>query len=249
MRGPRSSFRRAVAASLVLHAGLAVVAIVAARWPASPRQPAAAPIDTRVDEPRITFVTAVEKPVTVTVPDPPAASDPGDSNPPSAPAPEPVPSGPPLAPAPSVPSTPPPELLPLPKQPAAPVGPAVIEVPLTPSALHPPPAPAPSPEVRPAGGTSAPAGNADPTATPVHGALRPGQTIVYVLDASGSMGEWGKFASARRALIATLRAQPESVRVQVVVYSSTAQAVLPGGCVPATAANVARIEQSLSGKE
>jgi hypothetical protein len=86
--------------------------------------------------------------------------------------------------------------------------------------------------------------------TRLHGGLSPGQAIVYVLDASGSMGEWGKFAAARRAVLATLRTQPETVRVQVVVYDGTARAVLPGGrCVPATAANVERIERVLADRE
>ncbi|HEY3788299.1 MAG TPA: vWA domain-containing protein, partial [Urbifossiella sp.] len=99
--------------------------------------------------------------------------------------------------------------------------------------------------VRPAAGTM-PVKGAPAWAkggSPVHGALAPRQAIVYVLDMSGSMGEWGKFDAARRALIATLRMQPESVRFQVVVYSGTANVPLrgaPGECLPATARNVER---------
>ncbi|MBX9585250.1 MAG: VWA domain-containing protein, partial [Gemmataceae bacterium] len=84
--------------------------------------------------------------------------------------------------------------------------------------------------------------------TPVHGALAAGQTIVYVLDASGSMGEFGKFDLARKALAATLRRQPEAVRFQVVVYSGRAVVLLPAGsgrCVPATAQNAARMADAL----
>jgi hypothetical protein len=77
---------------------------------------------------------------------------------------------------------------------------------------------------------------------PVHGALAPGQTIVYVLDASGSMGLAGRFDRARRALLATLRCQPMDVRFQVVLYTGTARLLLPepGGCVASTAENVER---------
>lgn len=96
---------------------------------------------------------------------------------------------------------------------------------------------------------------ADPTvvpvsgssAAPIHGAMAAGQTVVYVLDCSGSMGEFGKFAAARAALIATLRRQPESVRFQVIVYAGTPRTVFPGGCVAATAVNIADAETYLVG--
>ncbi|HEY2910411.1 MAG TPA: vWA domain-containing protein [Gemmataceae bacterium] len=77
----------------------------------------------------------------------------------------------------------------------------------------------------------------------VHGPLAPNQAIVYLLDASGSMGEWGKFDAARRALVATLRLQPPNVRYQVVVYAGTATVLLrgaPGECLPATPGNLTR---------
>jgi hypothetical protein len=67
---------------------------------------------------------------------------------------------------------------------------------------------------------------------------------VYVLDASGSMGEWGKLDRAKRALVAALRRQPETVRFQVVVYAGAAELPLPapvGGMVHATPTNVERI--------
>jgi hypothetical protein len=73
----------------------------------------------------------------------------------------------------------------------------------------------------------------------LHGGLAPGRSVVYLLDASGSMGEHGKLALARSALVATLRAQPEGVRFQVIVYDGSARPLLPGdGCVPATPSNV-----------
>ncbi len=123
--------------------------------------------------------------------------------------------------------------------PANPIGAAVTDVAVTPIALRP----------------SAPVNAASPVrgspakSTALHGALKPGQAIVYVLDASGSMGEWGKFAAARRSMLATLREQPVTTRVQVIVYDGTARRVLPGDCVPATEANVARIEAALASWE
>jgi hypothetical protein len=67
---------------------------------------------------------------------------------------------------------------------------------------------------------------------PVHGALAAGQRVVYLLDSSGSMGEWGKFAAARDVLAATAAVQPESVGVKVVVYAATAE-VLPHAALAA----------------
>ena len=55
--------------------------------------------------------------------------------------------------------------------------------------------------------------------SPIHGPLNAGQSIVYILDASGSMGEWGKFDKARKKLIATLQSQRETVSFQVVIYT------------------------------
>jgi hypothetical protein len=91
--------------------------------------------------------------------------------------------------------------------------------------------------------TAAPAA---PAVAPLHGAMKPGQVVVYALDCSGSMGEFGKLAAAKAALAATLRRQPGEVRFQVVAYNSTARAVLPGGAVPASAANVAAAEAALA---
>lgn len=77
--------------------------------------------------------------------------------------------------------------------------------------------------------------------TAVHGPLAADQAIVYLLDASGSMGEWGKFDAARRALVATLRLQPPNVRYQVVVYAGTATVLLRShGRMPARHAGESR---------
>jgi hypothetical protein len=252
MRGDRRSFRGAVAASVAIHAALAVVLIVAGRWaahrPAPPRPPG---IDTRAAaEPRIE-VRFDEEPPAVEVavsPEPRGADVPRSPDPPAEPSP-PTGSRPEVV---HVPATLPPELLALMRKPQ-PVGPAVVEVPLTPTRMNPPPTPGPSPpRVQPVvhASTPAPAGGASTAAPvrPVHGALGAGQTIVYVLDMSGSMGEWGKFAKARAALVAALRTQPPTVRFQVVVYAGTADFPLPapvGGCVPATADHIDQVEAAL----
>jgi hypothetical protein len=105
-------------------------------------------------------------------------------------------------------------------------------------------------------GASSPAGDPNvrhvagaspvPSAPAIHGALKPGQAVVYVLDCSGSMGEFGKLTLARAALVATLRGQPEGVRFQVIAYNSTARALLPGtATLPATSANVSAAEAKI----
>lgn len=85
------------------------------------------------------------------------------------------------------------------------------------------------------------------TTPPVHGALRPGQTVVYLLDCSGSMGEFGKLKLAREALVATLRRQPDSVRFQLIVYGATARPVFANGFVPANSRSLADVEARLAG--
>ena len=89
-----------------------------------------------------------------------------------------------------------------------------------------------------------------PSATTLHGTMRPGQTIVYLLDCSGSMGEHGKLAFARAALLATLRAHPKGVCFQVIVYDGEACALFPGtACVPATTANIETAEAKLLARQ
>jgi hypothetical protein len=60
------------------------------------------------------------------------------------------------------------------------------------------------------------------------------------------MGEHGKLARARAALLATMRAQPEGVRAQVIVYDSTACALIPGqSCVTLNEGNIEAVEAIL----
>jgi hypothetical protein len=236
MRGPRSSFRWAVSASAGLHVAAAVVLLLAVRHPAEPERER---LDTGVCAVSVTFAEPVEKTVDVVMKEPARPPETGDIGPPLAKdtSSESPGARPPLARNAAVTSTLPAELLALLRKPA-PVGAPVVEVPITVG----PGVEAPA-AVRPAAGIGSPV-------PPVHGALKPGQSIVYVLDASGSMGESGKFAAARQAILSTLRAQPEHVRVQVVVYAGTARAVLPGGrCVPATSGVVEQIDRALAGKE
>jgi hypothetical protein len=80
------------------------------------------------------------------------------------------------------------------------------------------------PNVHPAAAT----GPAPASVPAIHGALAPNQTVVYVLDCSGSMGAAGKLDSARAALVSTLLQQPATVRFQIVTYSGTATPLLAG---------------------
>jgi len=98
------------------------------------------------------------------------------------------------------------------------------------------------PNVKPAGAVKP----AAPLAPAIHGAMKGGQSVVYVLDCSGSMGEFGKLTLARAALVSTLRRQPADVKLQVLAYNSAAYALLPGGCVAATVANIAAAESGLA---
>jgi hypothetical protein len=84
------------------------------------------------------------------------------------------------------------------------------------------------------------------SATPLHGALRPGHMIVYILDCSGSMGEFGKFEQARAALMATLRQQPDGVRFQIIIYSTQARPLLAGGRLLANPRNIADADEHLA---
>ena len=67
------------------------------------------------------------------------------------------------------------------------------------------------------------------------------QSVVFVIDRSGSMGEAGRLALARRELAASLRRLPESTRFQVVAYNRRAETLRIAGrmdLVPATPANI-----------
>ncbi|QJW96324.1 vWA domain-containing protein [Frigoriglobus tundricola] len=214
------AFRRAVWASVALHAVVACGLVLYLQAPEK-HVPAAPGLDTRV---RISLTD--DAPMSAEV-GPPESTPAESAPPPDVPAP-PVPSGP-LAQA--VPQTLPPELVALIRKPTpAPVGAEVVEVPLP--TQEPPPRV--DPNVRPAGGpTGATAPTAPTTGAPsgppvraIHGALAPGQTVVYVLDCSGSMGAAGKFDTARAALVATLKQQPATVRFQIICYAGTAGPLL-----------------------
>lgn len=108
------------------------------------------------------------------------------------------------------------------------------------------PRPAPTritdPNVKPASAVV----TSPPLAPAMHGAMKAGQTVVYVLDCSGSMGEFGKLTLARAALVNTLRRQPTDLRFQVLAYNGAARSVLPGLCVAASAANITAAEAGLA---
>ena len=246
-RATRVAFRRAVWASLALHA--VVVCAVALVFRAAEEPERAGPgISTVVDEPQVrisqteeTFVAA-EPPKANTGPGTGATKPPPEAPPVEAPPIEsPLPAGP-FAPA--VPRTLPPELLALIHKPATtPAGGAVVDVAVPSGAVNPPVADA---NVRPVGGATAKS-----SATAIHGALKSGQTVVYVLDCSGSMGAAGKFDAARAALVATLRQQPATVRFQVIVYAGTAKPLLAtdGNALPASEANVRAASEKLAALE
>jgi len=65
----------------------------------------------------------------------------------------------------------------------------------------------------------------------LHRPAAPGQSVVYVLDRSSSMGEQGRFELARDYLIETLRNTAHGVRVQVVIYNRTAEILPLGGAL------------------
>lgn len=221
-RARTAGFRRAVAGSVAIHLVIVGVAFLTLGG-GEPTRPAPPPgLDTRSDD-VVVRMTAVELSAPATEPDPPApAPMPEVAQPAPTPDPSPAPestggSQPPLRCA--VPNALPSEMLALIRRPSA----AIADS-----------------NVKPSAATSA-------AARPIHGAMKAGETVVYVLDCSGSMGEFGKFAAARDSLVATLRGQPKEVRFQVVAYNTTARALVPGTTVPATAANVAAAEARLAG--
>ena len=231
---PRRPFRRAVAASVLLHAALVVT--VAVCWKPRPARPPA--IDTGTDA-RITMRFLDEPAVEVAVapaPPPPRAATPVEAKRAEEPPTGSRPTVPPPTPRPL-----PPELLALLKRPT-PVGGEVVDVAVTPAAMT-------TPDVKP---LVAHAPVSPPAAKPIHGPLPAAKSIVYVLDASGSMGEWGKLALARKALLDTLRAQPAGARFQVVVYNGSARALVRnanGGCAVVSADTVREVEEKLAGVE
>jgi hypothetical protein len=89
-----------------------------------------------------------------------------------------------------------------------------------------------------------------PMVPALHGARKPGRSVVYILDCSGSMGEHGKLELARSALLATLQGQSEGLLIQVIVYDGAARPLFPGTqCVPATAANIEFVAAKLGERQ
>jgi hypothetical protein len=91
---------------------------------------------------------------------------------------------------------------------------------------------------QPSGGPGGSGGSATFFEIPVAG-----RSVVYVLDRSASMGLHGRWAAARRELLASLARLPEEAWFQIVAFNSRAEPLrLDGlvGLVPATAANKAR---------
>jgi hypothetical protein len=237
-RSNRASLRRAVVASVALHLVVAGAVVLGVRL--TPQgAPRAAAIDTRAGDVVVKMFDEVEsipiapqpkEPTKPTLsPDPPVEPPAAPVEPPKTPTtkPQPEPARTPHATA--VPHALPPDVLNRIRQPRA-------------TSLR-PPTPTHDPNVKPAANTNA----KPPSSTqPIHGAFTRAQSVVYVLDSSGSMGEFGKFAVARAALVTTLRLQPGEVRFQVIAYNTTARPLLPGGCVPASPANVAAAESALA---
>ncbi len=224
MRG--ASIQKAAIASIGVHLLLAAGGVLVLRRQATDAAPASIGIETRADV-RFEFVGEEPSHPLVLTPlpeklEPTAVLEVPSTNAESSPE---VPAGPPLANAIAIPRTLPLEVMGLVRK----------------SASAPPPA---ANLVQPIAATQTKSVPSWITSgTPLHGALDAKQCIVYVLDASGSMGEWGKFDAARSALIATIRLQPESVRFQVVIYSGIAATPIrsaPGECLATTPANVAR---------
>jgi hypothetical protein len=231
----RTGFRRALWGSAALHAVAAGALVALFHFDRDP--PPAAPGIRTTAEPDVRVSLAdTDTGVEVQAPAPQHAA-------PSAEPAAQLPRGPV---APNVPHTLPPELLALIRKPASaePVGGAVTEVPVAPGTAN-PASHATDPNVKPAAASTGAKG-----ATPIHGALRPDQTVVYVLDASGSMGANGMFDAARAQLVATLKAQPAGVRFQVIAYAGTPMPLLAsGGAVPLTEANVKLAAQKLAALE
>jgi von Willebrand factor type A domain len=232
----RSGFRRALWGSAALHALAAGALVALFHFDRDP--PPAAPGIRTTAEPQVRVTLAdTDTGAEVQAPAPSQAA-------PSAEPAAHLPRGPV---APNVPHALPPELLALIRKPASaePVGGAVTEVPVAPGAANPTTDANVKPAAASTGATVAKA------ATPIHGALRPNQTVVYVLDSSGSMGANGMFDAARAQLVATLKAQPASARFQVIAYAAQPAPLLAsdGGAVPLSEANVKLAAQQLAALE
>lgn len=232
-RSNRVAFRRAVWASVALHAVAAFALILFVKSDDQPK-PVQRGISTVSDEPQVRMSLTEEAVVNVE-PTPVTALKPAIEPPRE------VEPTQPLVTSRVPPQMLPPEMLAIIRKPTPqPVGGTVTEVPVSPGG---PKAVATDPNVKPAGGPSA-----NSSATAIHGALKPSQTVVYVLDCSGSMGAAGKLDAARAALVATLKQQPATVRFQVIVYSGAATPLLTsdGNALPASEANVRAAAEKLA---
>ena len=91
--------------------------------------------------------------------------------------------------------------------------------------------------------------NSSTSAGPFHGRMtKPGSSIVYVLDRSGSMGRDRKLSRATAMLKASLKQLAPEVLFQVVTYDSQAAVTRIGGIlqlVPANTANISDVERQL----
>ncbi len=192
-------------------------------------------IDTHTpDVPQVQMRLELEEADATVMPTPtPSSSVPTEPLPPEV-------AGPPRAASPALPRTLPAEML------------ALIRKPVPPStraaSTKTPRLPKVDPKVMPASGATA---SATPPVRAIHGMLKPAQTVVYVLDASGSMGAEGKFDAARAALVATLSCQPATVHFQVIVYGGSAAPLLASGPdgLPATGANIRAAAEKLAALE
>jgi hypothetical protein len=233
-RSKANRIRLAVVGSVVVHVLLVSVASVALRSGGGASGPAE--LDTRAGDVALRLAPE-EISVTIQTPEPPRPPDPEPPEPDPQPAQQPQPPVAPEAPRPRAEGT----------------GTRPIVKPSVPNALpaevvslirrpKPQPVAVRDPNVKPAGATTP----AAPLTPAIHGAMKAGQTVVYVLDCSGSMGEFGKLAVARAALASTLRRQPADVRFQVLAYSSATRPLMNGPFATASAANIATAETALA---
>jgi hypothetical protein len=84
------------------------------------------------------------------------------------------------------------------------------------------------------------------SASPLHGKLKPGRSIVYVLDRSASMGPDGMLRKACDAISSSLEQLSPECRFQIVAYNGSASP-FQVGLLPATADHRARAERWLNG--
>lgn len=117
-----------------------------------------------------------------------------------------------------------------------------------------PPGPLPLTGVRraghgePAGGSAkaAPGSPATRSAPVLHRPPLSGQTLVYAIDGSSSMGQSGGFRRACDCVRQSLRDVPPGVRVAVLVYRRSVTPVLGDAPVEATPATLDRLDRLLS---